>query len=94
MLVVKVELWSAITGQKSEIARSVIYNVGGTQTRGDYHAMAMRGGDEKTLHKNMVDVLRSDVAAVHEGSVKDHPRLEQHVWNLVAKALTAMGYGK
>lgn len=33
MIVVKVELWSAITGKRSEIARAVIHNTGGTKTR-------------------------------------------------------------
>ena len=37
MIVVRVELHSAITGQVSELARMNIANIGGTQTKGDYH---------------------------------------------------------
>lgn len=28
-----------------------------------------------------------------KGRVLGHPRLSQHVWHLVAKALSGMGYG-
>lgn len=36
MLVVKVELHSAITGETTEIARMIIHNEGGTKSSGDY----------------------------------------------------------
>jgi hypothetical protein len=92
MIVVKVELWSAIDGSHTELARAVIDNIGGTNTHGNYRARAMRGRDEESLHASMRKILLSDQGAVHEGKVMNHPRLSQHVWNLVAKSLTAMGY--
>ena len=94
MIVVKVELHSAISGQVSEIARAVIHNTGGTHTKGDYQALTMRGRDSEALHKSMVSILRGQTKAVHVGEVKNHARLQLHVWHLVAKALTAMGYGE
>lgn len=88
MIVVKVELWSAITGDKTELARMVIDNRGGSRTKGDYGVATMRGRDADTLHKAML--ARSHT---REGMVMGHPRLAEHVWNLVAKALTTMSYG-
>lgn len=91
MIVVKVELWSAITGQKTELARMSLANVGVTPNgrRGDYHVETYHGRDAKALAEAMRErrVTRS-------AEVKNHPRLSEHVWNLVAKGLNAMGYGK
>lgn len=96
VIVVKVELHSAIDGRVTELARSVIHNIGnGTNPNiGDYQAFACRGRDADTLDKSMMAILRGEAKPVHEGQVLHHPRLAQHVLNLVAKALTAMGYGK
>ena len=95
MLVVRVELWSAVTGKKTEIARAVIANDGtGTTRRGNYWAKSMRGRDEEALQASMVSILTGKTKPVHEGVIENHDRLGQHVWVLVAKALTAMGYGK
>lgn len=88
MIVVKVELWSAITGETSEIARMTIDNIGGNQQRGDYRTRTMRGRSVEALHKAM---LTDNVT--REGKVLGHERLRLHVWNLVAKALAGMGYG-
>lgn len=89
MIVVKVELWSAIDGQKSELARMTIDNTGGTTQLGDYRVRTLRGRSEEQLHRALIcnTVQR-------EGKVLKHPRLREHVWNLVAKALTNTGYGK
>jgi hypothetical protein len=83
MIIVRVELHSAITGQVTELARMDICNVGGTTTRGDYECKAMRGRDHQSLSKRI---------AQREGRVFGHPRLSQHVWHLVAKALKALNY--
>lgn len=83
MLVVKVELYSAITGKITEIARMMIYNEGGPRTLGDYGVAVYRGRDEDTLNKKTV---------IRRAKVKNHPRLREHVWNLVTKALVAAGY--
>lgn len=89
MLVIRVELWSAVTGVKTEIARMMIHNRGGTRTRGDYGVEVYRGRDEATLHKAMVGGK-----PFKEGLVTSHPRLSEHVWNLVGKALRSTGYDK
>jgi hypothetical protein len=89
MIIVKVELWSAITGKHTELARMQIDNIGGTQTRGDYHVATMRGRDEAALHLSMLNKTYT-----HEAEVFNHPRLSQHVWKLVTKALAACGYDK
>lgn len=94
MIVVKVELWSAITGQRSELARMVIDNIGGTTERGDYRTRSLRGRSEADLHAAMLKSLRDQGAVQREGKVLGHARLREHVWNLVAKALTGMGYGQ
>lgn len=94
MIVVRVELWSAITGQKSELARMVIDNVGGTQQKGDYRTRTMRGRSADALQGAMVNALRGRGGVQREGKVLGHPRLREHVWNLVAKALSGMGYGQ
>jgi hypothetical protein len=83
MIVVRVELWSAITGKKSELARMHICNVGGTVKRGNYSARTFHGRSAAYLDKGRV---------ARTGEVKDYPRLAVHVWNLVRRALEAMKY--
>lgn len=93
MIVVKVELYSAVSGEQSEIARMVIDNIGGTVHSGDYRVRTMRGRTREALEKYMWSVLHKNAKPVKEGQVMGHPRLQQHVWNLVAKGLHAAGYG-
>ena len=93
MIVVKVELWSALTGQKTELARMTIDNIGGSAQRSDYRARTLRGRSEEALHKAMVQSCVDGGGVQREGRVMGHQRLKLHVWNLVAKALTNMGYG-
>lgn len=89
MIVVRVELWSAITGEKSEIARFGIWNVGsGSHTRGDYECASYTGRSKEAFDKSMISKRHT-----HEGKVTNHARLQEHVLNLVAKALTSMDYG-
>lgn len=88
MIVVKVELHSAITGKVTEIARAVIHNVGGTNTHGDYKCFTLRGRDAEALEKNM----RNCGHHVRDGAVSAYPRLALHVWNLVARSLASMRY--
>jgi len=94
MIVVRVELWSAIDGQKTELARMVIDNVGGTERLGDYRTRTLRGRSEIALHGAMRQALNEMGGVQREGEVLRHPRLREHVWNLVAKALVSMGYGE
>lgn len=94
MLVVKVELYSAVTGSQTELARMVIDNVGGTLTLGDYNVRTMRGRSKKSLDASMRAILQGQARPVKSGKVNAHPRLREHVWNLVAKGLFSMGYGQ
>ena len=88
MIIVRVELWSAVTGEVSELARMTIDNIGGTSNLGDYRTRTLRGRSFEALQKAM---LTNGIQ--REGQVLGHPRLREHVWNLVAKALTGLGYG-
>lgn len=83
MIVVRVELHSAITHQITELARMDICNEGGTGTHGDYGVYVMRGRDRETLAKRTV---------LKTAKILNHARRAEHVWNLVTKALVASGY--
>lgn len=83
MIVVRVELHSAITRKVTEIARMRICNVGGTVDLGDYSAEALRGRSREHLDRGQVQ---------RAGKVSGYPRLRLHVWHLVARALVATGY--
>ncbi len=76
MIVVKIELHSAITGEVSEIGRTYIDNVGGTQDRGDYRVRVCRRGNE-AIPRNPARM----------GAVTNYPRLSYNVWRLVIRAL-------
>jgi hypothetical protein len=89
MIVIRVELWSAVDGQKTELARAMIHNVGGTNNVGDYEGESYRGRSEAALDAAM---LRQQVTK--RGKVTGHRRLDLHVWHLVAKMLASMGYGQ
>jgi hypothetical protein len=90
MLVVKVELHSAITGVVSTLATLAIANDGrGTETKGDYDGWAF----PKQPGSRPVDFTRPLPKPFKRGRVEGHPRLSQHVWHLVAKMLNNMGYG-
>lgn len=90
MIVVKVELWSAVSGEKTELARMVLDNqaVSDDGQKGDYRVRTFRGRNAKALTLSMVtnNVTR-------ESKVVGHRRLALHVWHLVAKGLANMGYG-
>lgn len=87
MIVVNVHLDSAISPSRDkELARVLIANDGsGTETLGDYRCVSLRGRSKEQLDKRVVQ---------RRGKVENFPREADHVLNLVAKALTAMGYGK
>lgn len=83
MIVIRVELYSAVTGKVSELARMHIANIGGTATKGDYDVQTLRGRSKTDLDRGSVQ---------RTGKVINYPRLSIHVWHLVARALVAMGY--
>lgn len=86
MIVVRVELHSAITGRATELARMVLANDGtGTGPIGHYVATTLRGRSGEALDRRVTQ---------RSASIRDWPHQRLHVWNLVAAALTAMGYGR
>lgn len=84
MIVVRVELHSAITGQVTELARMHICNEGGGGRLRDYAVASFRG--RSTVQLNQLQVQR-------QARVEQWPSAELHVWNLVAVALVSMDYG-
>lgn len=87
MIVVKVELWSAVTGVKTELARMHIANTGVSSgpSIGNYIVQTLKGRSTDQLNLGVVQ---------REGRVMAWPRLDRHVWRLVAAALKDMGYDK
>lgn len=76
MIVVKIELHSAITSKVSELGRLEIYNDGtGTKQRGNYgvRKIGKRG--------RLLGAAR----------VENHARLSRSIFNLIRKALEALG---
>jgi hypothetical protein len=89
MIVIKVELWSAVNGERKELARMIVDNIGGTEKRGYYRARTLIGRSSDALDLAM---FKKPMKTSREGFVGNYPRLQLHVWNLVARALTSMGY--
>jgi hypothetical protein len=84
MIIVRVELHSAITGKIIELARIKIWNdVSGTNTRRNYQAISFRGRSTKQLNKETV---------IKHTELKEWPSKQLHVWNLVRAVLTNLGY--
>ncbi len=83
MIIVRVELHSAVTHKVTEIARMRIANIGGTRRLGHYFAETYRGRSAEAL---------SEGTRQRSGTIRDYPRLSIHVWHLVARALMAMKY--
>ena len=85
MLIVTVELESAVTGKTTLLGKALIYNDGtGTQTRGNYDIrVGRRGqGDPYVIYNR----------PARSGHVTGHPRLRASVWSLITKALQAARY--
>lgn len=83
MIVVRVELHSAVTGQIQELARMRICNEGGSTQLGDYGVSVFRGRSHAELDRAVVQ---------RSARFGRYPRLRLHVWNLVLCALVAAGY--
>lgn len=82
MLVLKLELHSARTGEIKEIGRTIIANVGGTNEKGDYICKVGRKRDSFDNRDVWKEPLRT-------GDVKAYPRLSYNVWRLVIRSLLA-----
>ncbi len=86
MIIVRVELLSAVTGKSTELARMHIANDGaGTATLGNYEGQTFIGRNKWALDQMRVS---------KSGRVENYPRERLHVWNLVARMLKAMEYNK
>jgi len=92
VIVVRVELWSAVTGQRTELARMRISNDGRATLNdpelGTYRGETLRGRSEQAL-----DSAHQHNEVTRSGRVERFPRVKLHVWFLVARMLLAMGYG-
>jgi len=74
MIVVKVELHSAITGEVTTLCQATICNDGkGTYTRGNYNVRLFGKNGREMSH----------------GFISAWPRKSKHVWHLILKALEA-----
>jgi hypothetical protein len=90
VLVVRVELHSAITGKVSEIARMRLWNDGtGTSERGSYSGTTHKGRIERPGY---LAGYGTQGPVMRTARVEGYPRQSKHVWNLVAKMLHNMGY--
>ena len=88
MIEINVHLKSAISRTRDrELARFVICNTGEAAPPGEghYYAESYRGRSKDQLDRRKPS---------HSGRVENHRRETEHVLNLVAKALQAMGYGR
>lgn len=85
MIVVKVELWSAISGEKTELARMEICNdeTGDMRWR-NYITQTLRGRTTADLNRRQQQ---------RAGTLKNWPSETVHIWNLVAVVLGKLGYG-
>jgi hypothetical protein len=86
MIVVRVELVSAINGRVTELARMHIANDGaGTAALSNYDGKTFIGRSTEALDRMTVS---------RRGRIENWPRQRFHVWNLVARMLSEMGYTK
>lgn len=84
MIVVRVELWSAVSGQKTELARMHICNDGTSGGRlRSYDGVTFRGRSSEQLDHQTPS---------KRGRLENFPAVQLHVWNLVARMLGKMGY--
>lgn len=96
MLVVKVQLHSAVTGQVSDIACMVISNDGtGDSDIGNYDARIIRKpGRTQSWPDKIGDTLFGNAKPTRVARVLKYARQRRPVWDLVALALKNAGYGK
>jgi hypothetical protein len=85
MIVIRVELHSAITGKVTELARMEAVNDNtGTLARRNYKARTLKGRNTDALDRRNIQ---------RETTLKGWPSERLHVWNMVQVLLTRMGYG-
>lgn len=79
MLVLKLELHSARTGEIKTIGQVIIANVGGSTERGNYEI--------KVAHGSRLSLRETYLHPQRQGRVENYPRLSYNVWRLVIRAL-------
>lgn len=92
MIVITIDLVSAVTVDNDQnLGVLVIDNIGGTHKKGNYRcrmyrkgALKKAGGDSRIMVRNAIHT--------RSATVEGHNRISEPVQNLVAKALTALGY--
>lgn len=86
MIIVRVELHSAITHEVTELARMKIWNDGTSRSEeiGNYLAETYRWRDRAALDRAVMQ---------RHAAVVNFPKKARHVWNLVALLLMEMRYG-
>jgi hypothetical protein len=90
MIVIDIALHSAIDGRTENLGTMIIDNLGtGTRTHGNYRARMFRKG---AISKYGPRGLIGNAKPTRDALVMGHARLAEPVQNLVAKALTALGY--
>jgi hypothetical protein len=86
VIVVKIELHSAVTGKVTEIGRAYIANDGnGTAARGNYNAAICRRGT--TAQPSSYKTAMGNERPARTGRVENFPRKSYNVWRLVSRAL-------
>jgi hypothetical protein len=87
VLVIDMQLWSGITGAKTSLGLVIIDNIKTTSDgkRADYRVRAWAKG-------TTIDKIKAGAKPIREGYVMNHARLTKPVWNLMMKALAALGY--
>ncbi len=86
MIVVRLELHSALTGKVTEIGVTRIANIGGSKERSDYEARVQRRKDRPMgTTADWCGWEKNQPARV--GYVRDYPRHSYNVWGLVIRAL-------
>jgi len=80
MLVLKLELHSARTGEIKEIGRTIIANIGGSKQHGNYICKVAKKRKSFTNKDVWKEPLRT-------GNVTSYPRLSYNVWRLVIRSL-------
>lgn len=85
MIVVTIELWSAITGKKTLLGKAVISNDGsGNEHLGNYDVAIGR--------KGQADITKICHRPKRWSKVLLHQRLRYDVWYLLRRGLTKAGY--
>ena len=85
MIVVKLELWPrGDESKKSEIGRTYINNIGGSNNIGNYKVRVMKKRQENVPPK---EVFRNQKGILRTSTVYNYPRLSYNVWRLIIRAL-------